>query len=35
MENGQQDLAGPPSAKHARSQAPTSSVYEVNYEISV
>ncbi|XP_057372830.1 palmitoyltransferase ZDHHC8-like [Daphnia carinata] len=35
MENGQQDMVGPPSAKQSRSQAPTSSVYEVNYEISV
>lgn len=35
MENGQQDLGGPPLAKQTRSQAPTSSVYEVNYEISV
>ena len=38
MENGQQDrgdMVGPSSAKQARSQAPTSSVYEVNYEISV
>lgn len=36
MENGQPaDMVGPPLAKQARSQAPTSSVYEVNYEISV
>ena len=36
MENGQDHhLMGPTSAKQARSQAMTSSVYEVNYEISV
>ena len=35
MENGQDLGMAPAPARLARSKAPTSSVYEVNYEISV